>query len=179
MKTAKKSDPIRLRNNARVSDRQVIQEIVKSTKFFNEQEINVAVELINEWFDKGEASGYYFLFAEKNDKTVGYSCYGPIPGTVASYDLYWIAVHNTYRGKGIGKKLLEATEQVIQKMGGQRIYVETSSRPQYTPTRGFYQKCHYKMEAVLQDFYAPADSKCIFVKEIWAFLPRVGFDQLD
>ncbi|MBN1483009.1 N-acetyltransferase [candidate division KSB1 bacterium] len=166
MRTAEKSKAIQIRQTIRSSDKQAIREIVISSSFFNAQEIDVAVELIEERFEKGEASGYYFLFADLPNRTVAYSCYGPIPGTASSFDLYWIAVHNDTRGQGIGKLLLQATEQAIKKMGGRRIYVETSSRAQYIPTRNFYQACHYNMEALLQDFYAPGDSKCIFVKVI-------------
>jgi GNAT superfamily N-acetyltransferase len=157
---------IQFRQNISPSDKQAIRDIITSTKFFNNQEIDVAVELIKERLEKGEASGYYFVFADFENRTVGYSCYGPIPGTKSSFDLYWIAVHHEFRGKGIGKVLLQATEQAIQKMGGHRIYVETSSRAQYAPTRAFYESCSYEMEAVLQDFYATGDSKCIFVKVI-------------
>lgn len=157
---------IQIRPNIVPSDKQAIREIITSTQFFNNQEIAVALELIQERLEKSEASGYYFLFADFENRTVAYACYGPIPGTKSSFDLYWIAVHQNVRGKGIGKILFQATEQAIQKMGGHRIYVETSSRAQYTPTRAFYESCSYDLEAVLQDFYAPGDSKCIFVKVI-------------
>lgn len=157
---------LQTRQHIRSSDRLAIREIVESSSFFNQEEIEVAVELIEERLDKGEASGYYFLFADINGKTVGYACYGPIAGTVSSFDLYWIAVHNDVRSQGIGKILLKASEQAILEMGGHRIYVETSSRAQYEPTRGFYKACQYVLEAELQDFYAPGDSKCIFVKTI-------------
>ena len=155
-----------MRVSVEVGDSSAIREIVSSTLFFNAEEIEVAVELVEERLKKGEASGYYFIFADVEGKTVGYSCYGPIPGTLSSFDLYWIAVHADYRGTGLGSRLLEASEAAINEMGGQRIYVETSSRAQYEPTRGFYLSHHYKLEATLVDFYAPGDSKLIFVKVI-------------
>ena len=43
---------------------------------------------------------------------------------------------------------------------------ECSNRPQYQPTRGFYERCGYHEEAVLTDFYGPGDSKVIFVRAI-------------
>ena len=154
------------RQDVRGGDASGLRDIVESTGFFNQEEIDVAVELVTERLEKGEASGYYFIFADFKDRTIGYACYGPIPGTQASFDLYWIAVHRDYRGKGIGKLLLNASEQEISRMGGRRIYIETASRKQYTPTRAFYLACQYELEATLRDFYAPGDSKCIFVKEI-------------
>lgn len=160
------NDHITIRQHVLPHDRDNIRAIVSSTTFFNTEEIEVAVELAEERLERGESSGYYFLFAEKNGDTIGYSCFGPIAGTTASFDLYWIAVHNDVRGAGIGKHLLQESEKAVAAMGGHRIYVETSSRAQYAPTRGFYESCHYTLEAVLQDFYAQGDSKCIFVKVV-------------
>ena len=45
-----------------------------------------------------------------------------------------------------------------------RIYVETSTRPQYEPTRGFYRSRGYRLTAELPDYYAPGDGKATFVK---------------
>lgn len=143
-----------------------VRNIVASTGFFFEAEIEVAVELVQERLTKGLASEYYFVFAEQDGKVLGYACFGPIACTVASYDLYWIAVHHDARGKGIGKQLLAQSEACIGARGGQRVYIETASREQYEPTRGFYLACGYREEAVLEDFYAPGDGKVIYVKAL-------------
>ena len=50
--------------------------------------------------------------------------------------------------------------------GGTRIYVETSHRADYQATRGFYERCGYQLAAVLDDFYAPGDSKATYFKVI-------------
>ena len=126
----------------------------------------MAVELVQENLSKGESSGYYFLFVEINERVVGYCCYGPIPCTKESYDLYWIAVLHEFRGQGIGRELLASTEKKIGEMGGRRIYVDTSSLDQYEPTRSFYRAKGYKEEAALKDFYSPEDDKIIYVKQL-------------
>jgi hypothetical protein len=46
------------------------------------------------------------------------------------------------------------------------VYIETSNRPQYEPTRGFYLRCGYRIDAVLEDFYAAGDAKVIYVKAL-------------
>ena len=97
---------------------------------------------------------------------LGYACFGHNTMTVASYDLYWICVDKSLHGRGVGKQLLEAAEQRIRELGGQRLYIETSSRPDYVATRGFYLRCGYVLEAELADYYAPGDGKAIFVKAI-------------
>jgi GNAT superfamily N-acetyltransferase len=75
-------------------------------------------------------------------------------------------VDDRSRGIGLGKDLMQKTEEIISSLGGKRIYVETSSRHQYKPTHGFYERCGYIQEALLKDFYAEGDSKVIYSKSI-------------
>ncbi len=148
------------------ADVQAVRRIVESTGFFNAAEQRIAEELVQDFLAKGVSSGYNFLFAEMDGVPVGYSCYGPIDGTESSYDLFWIAVDNGRRGCGLGRRILTMTEELISAKGGVNVYVETSSKPLYAPTRAFYEKCGYIQEALLKDFYAPGDGKVIFVKRL-------------
>jgi D-alanine-D-alanine ligase len=141
-----------------------VRAITESSGFFYPDEIDTAVELVEERLAKGIKSGYHFIFAEEAGRTVGYSCFGPIACTKSSFDHYWLAVSNDARCRGLGTALIGATERAIAGLGGTRIYLETSSRPLYDPTRGFYAARGYALEAVLRDFYGPGDSKVIYVK---------------
>jgi ribosomal protein S18 acetylase RimI-like enzyme len=156
---------ISLRTEVRQDDPNIITDIVRSTGFFREDEIRIASELAEERQEKGVASGYEFLFAEKDGRTVAYSCYGLIPCTLHSYDLYWIATHKDFMNQGIGRYLLAKTEEAIFTSGGSGIYVETSSKEQYAPTRAFYERNHYILKARLEDFYDRGDDKLIYVKK--------------
>ena len=158
------SSILNFRENPTPADIEAVRAIVSSSGFFSESEIEVAAELVEERLSKGLSSGYHFLFAEEGEEMLGYACYGPIPCTVASWDLYWIAVQPDLRGRGMGRRILERVEKEIGKMGGKRVYVDTSSRELYRPTLAFYAHCGYRQEAVLKDFYAPGDSKVLFVK---------------
>lgn len=156
-----------LRNTPQASDKSSIIEILSSSGFFYNYEIDVAGELIDENLSKGEEkSGYYFIFADSEDKTIGFTCFGPIACTESSYDLFWIGVHKDYMHQGIGQKLLQATEETIKKSGGTRIYIETSGQEIYKPTREFYLKAGYTIEAELEDFYGKNDSKFIYLKKL-------------
>ncbi len=157
---------ISLRTAVRREDCEVVRDIVSSTGLFRADEIGIAVELVEERLRAGLASGYHFIFAEKGDTTLGYSCYGPVPLSLASYDLYWIAVRKESQGSGIGKILLARSEAAIGELGGRRIYIETSSRGVYKGTRRFYEGCGYRAEAALREFYSPGDDKLIYVKPL-------------
>jgi ribosomal protein S18 acetylase RimI-like enzyme len=154
------------REEVRAGDLSRVTDIAESTGFFAEHEVAVARELVEERLRKGEPSGYYFVFAEDGEQTLGYTCYGPIACTDHSYDVFWIVVSGAARGRGIGKKLMRYTEEKIKEMGGRNIYVETASKELYAPTRAFYRTCGYAEEARLKDFYAEGDDKIVFVKRM-------------
>jgi ribosomal protein S18 acetylase RimI-like enzyme len=145
-------------------DKSRVRDLVLSTGFFSPAEIDVAVELVDERLAKGAESGYEFVLAQTGASLLGYACYGPIPATQGSYDLYWIVVDKGRQRQGLGRMLLETCERRICAAGGRRIFVDTSNRSQYAPTRAFYERCGYRREAVLHDFYAPEDDKVIYVK---------------
>lgn len=153
-----------LRYEVTEADMQRVREIVDSTGFFHHPEIDVAVELVEERLRRGDASGYFFAFVEDDGQAIAYSCYGPIACTANSYDVYWIAVHRDEQKHGIGRWLMSLTEELIRSQKGQRIYVETSGRPDYLPTRSFYERCDYVQAAELPEFYGPGDSKVIYLK---------------
>src|SRR5215510_12006352 len=121
-------------------------------------------EVVCERIEQGHASSYRYVFADLEGSTVGFACYGPIECTMGSFDLYWIAVHEQHRRGGLGRRLMSESERLIAQEGGRRIYIETSSRAQYEPTRRFYLACGYSQAAMLDNFYAPRDGKIIFAK---------------
>lgn len=143
-----------------------VMEIIDSTKFFYDHEVEIAVELVAERLAHGESCGYHFVFAEVDGVTAAYSCFGPITMSDTSFDLYWIATHNDYRGKGIGKQLLEETCNEARKMGCKILIAETSGLPHYEPTRVFYINNKFDLEARLKDFYKMGDDKLFYTKRI-------------
>jgi ribosomal protein S18 acetylase RimI-like enzyme len=157
---------VTFRRDVRPSDRTVVREIVKATGFFSETETEIAVELVEERLTAGEASGYHFLFAEAREAVIGYAVYGPVPGTLCSYDIYWMAVYPDFQRRGLGRKLLAMCESLIREKGGCRIYMETSARAQYEPTRRLYEARGYRQAAYLPDYYAPGDAKITYEKVV-------------
>ncbi len=146
------------------SDVGAIRKITASSGYFSKEEIDVAVELVEERLSKGIESGYHFLFADIDGSTVGYTCFGRIPCTLSSYDLYWIAVDDSCRNRGIGRELIARTERIAREMGCKRLYVETSSRPLYDSTNAFYLCTQYVVDARHEHFYAENDAKIVYVK---------------
>jgi D-alanine-D-alanine ligase len=157
---------LELRYEVCADDRETVRRLVDSTGVFSAVEIDVAVELVDDRLKRGQQSDYQFVFAEEGGRPVGYTCYGPIALTAASFDLYWIAVDKAMHGRKVGRLLLERTEELIRAAGGRQVYIETSNRQHYAPTRGFYLRCGYTQAALLKDFYGREDDKVIYVKEL-------------
>lgn len=151
-----------------------VRRLVRATGMFSATEVVIAGNLVVEALQKGEESGYRFLFATLSKRLVGYSCYGAIPATASSFDLYWLAVSADHQRRGLGRRLLAQTEIRVLEARGRRLYVETSCRAQYAPTREFYQSVGFVLAATLEDFYAPGDHKAIYVKILAPTKPPPG-----
>jgi len=162
---ARAAGTLALRDRITPGDIAAVEQLVREAGVFSEPEIELAVSLAEDALAHGaEESGHHFLFACRGERVLGYGCYGPIDGTRGSFDLYWIVVGAAGQGRGLGRRLLAESEARIFACGGRRIYVETSGRRDYEPTRTFYERAGYAVEARLADFYAPGDDQWIYVK---------------
>jgi GNAT superfamily N-acetyltransferase len=149
------------------SDIELVTQVTRETGFFSAAEVEIARELCTLNVTQGEvSSGYYFLAQDAPDGIVAYACFGPIPGTETSFDLYWIVVSPALQGRGVGRRLIDAVEKHVLQAGGKRLYADTASRAQYAPTRAFYDCCGFDQVAFLDDFYADGDGKVIFVRKL-------------
>lgn len=149
-------------------DRDCIRKILVDTKHFNEEEIDIALELIDVYLDVPKQKEYiiYVYANDETKKAEGYICYGRRPLTEATYDLYWIAVNPDIHGKGIGSKLVGFMEQDLKKMKGKLVLIETSGKDAYSGERKFYEKNGYIVQTVIKDFYRSGDDLFVFSKYI-------------
>jgi ribosomal protein S18 acetylase RimI-like enzyme len=142
-----------------------LSEIVRATKVFHEEEVDVAIELMEIAANEKDQKDYFlYSYVDESGVLQGYYCVGPTPMTKSTYDLYWIAVHPRMHRKKIGRDLLAHCEQQVQGMGGTLLVVETSSQPKYEPTRKFYLRHQYTEAAHIKDYYAPGDDLVIYIK---------------
>ncbi|HEY5907977.1 MAG TPA: GNAT family N-acetyltransferase [Vicinamibacteria bacterium] len=145
------------------ADRRRIEEITRAVSVFRDDEVPVALEV----FDGAVAGSpdYVALGATVDERLVGWICWGPTPCTLGTYDLYWMAVDPAAQAAGIGTALLREMEGRLA--GSARlIVVETAGRPDYRPTRAFYEARGYRKASVIPDFYAPGDDQVVYVKAL-------------
>ena len=141
-----------------------LEQLTRDTGLFREEEVGTAVELLDE--NLGGDEDYRFVGAFDGERLIGYACWGPTPGTIGTFDLYWIVVDREHQGEGIGTRLLREVESRLPNPGSRLLIVETSSRDEYQPTRKFYEARGYTRAAQVAGFYAPGDDLVIYTKDL-------------
>ena len=149
----------------RAGDRPTLEAMLRGTGAFHEEEVQVALELIDQGTDP--ASGYRFVVAEDAaGVAAGYACFGLTPLTDGTYDLYWIVVDAARHREGIGGALLRATLAEVRARGGRSLVIETSGKPTYAAQRAFYEGCGARLLARYPDFYRVGDDKLVYLIQL-------------
>jgi len=130
-----------------------LEQLTRGTGLFREEEVATAVELLDESLAGDD--DYQFVGAFEADQLIGYACWGPTPGTLATSDLYWIVVDRERQGSGIGSQLLRDVERLLTADGRRLVVVETSSRGDYQATRAFYEARGYTRTATIPGITGP------------------------
>lgn len=151
-------------------DRERIRQILVSVTNFTEQEVQWAMDLVDDAVareNRGEYLVYVLDDGEGSERIIqGYVCYGPTPMTEGVFDLYWIAVDPKRQGQGLGQVLLRFVENEVRRQSGRMLLIETRSRPSFAPTLHFYQRSGYDEISRIKDFYRIEDDKIVFCKRL-------------
>jgi ribosomal protein S18 acetylase RimI-like enzyme len=146
------------------ADAKIIEGILNEILIFHDEEIRVAMELVNIAASDPKQKDYHLFIYEENGMILGYHCTGKRPLTDGVYDLYWIVTNPEHSKKGIGKKLLEHAEGFVNENNGRWLLAETSSKDSYSATRNFYMRNNYSIISEIKDFYSIGDSLIVFGK---------------
>ena len=146
------------------ADVSLLQNILSDIPNFSENEVNVAMELINIAANNPEQTDYHLYVYEHEDKVIGYHCTGQRPLTQGTYYLYWIVAMPGSEKKGVGRELLIHAEDFVKQNNGRWLLAETSSKESYSATRSFYMRNNYSIIAEVNDFYSIGDNLIIFGK---------------
>jgi len=142
-------------------DREAVSGLLRESPAFSEEEIRVALEVLDAGLAGGSEGDYPLFVAEIDGCLCGYVCIGRTPMTRSTWHLYWICIHPHAQRRGIGQALEACVEEFIRARGGERIVLETSGRPDYAASRRFYEKAGYSIAGRIRDYYKPGDD-CVF-----------------
>lgn len=142
------------------------ERILRATGVFREDEILVGLEVLDSSFTHPEQDYTAVGAFTPDGDLLGFTVHGPTPCTLGTWDLYWIAVSPEAQGMGIGSVLLQEVEGRLTRSNARLLIIETSSRPEYDPTRAFYLKRGYREVARVPDFYEVGDDRVIYAKTL-------------
>ncbi|MFM9864296.1 MAG: GNAT family N-acetyltransferase [Micropepsaceae bacterium] len=156
----------KFRSKPQPDDPEAVRELVTATGVFSGTEVGWAAEIVETALERGQSAGYHFLFADGPAGLEGFTCFGPIEGTDNRFDLYWIAVSPKAQGKGLGRKLLGETVAAARALDAVHMFIDTSTRNDYTAARKLYEALGFAHMGTLIDFYSDGDGKALFGRRL-------------
>ena len=144
------------------SDLSGLKEVADSSGLFPSEYLD---EMIFDYLNNPESEETW-ISCLLEDNTVGFGYCVPEKFTEGTYNLLAIAVRRELQGQGIGKAMMRYIEQLVSDRSGRILIVETSSDPQYSLTRDFYDKLGYRLEATVPDFWKEGEDKLIYWKKL-------------
>lgn len=148
------------------TERADIERVTIAAGNFEGDELTTPLELFDGYVRDARVSGYNYLSAKRDDRIVGYACYGPTALTEATFDLYWIVAEANEHGTGVGRALFDRVIEEIKKRSGRLLVIWTSSTPHYDRARKFYERMGCKLEARIKNFYRDDDDLCVYLYRI-------------
>ena len=125
---------------------------------------NMLDDMLSDYLSNKNSSDLWFTYQE--DRPVAIAYCAPERMTEGTWNLYLIAVHPDFQGRGIGTSIVNYIEQMLAKRGARILLVETSSLLSFTLTQKFYLKCGYEQEARIREFYQAGEDKIVFRKSL-------------
>ncbi|MBS3905496.1 MAG: GNAT family N-acetyltransferase [Syntrophaceae bacterium] len=148
-------------------DRDRLRRMAIETGVFTDEEVKVAMELIGLALGDEEQKDYRIVCAvDDQDQPLGYICYGPVPMSQGTFDLYWIVIDPGVQGQKIGSKLLDYLEEQVRGLKGRMILADTSSIPSYEKAQRFYLKKGFQEAARIADYYWEGNDRITYCKKI-------------
>ena len=140
--------------------------LAERTGFFRPVEIDILREVVSD-YQKTPDKDYSFFEETLDGKLAGFVIFGRTPLTDFAWDIYWIAVAGDMQGRGVGRRLVQRTEESILKDNKKAVIrIETSGKEQYEATQIFYEKTGFKQAGAIPDFYSEGDALLNYYKTI-------------
>lgn len=144
------------------ADLPAVKNVIESTGLFPAEWLD---EMATDYFTNPDTTEVW-LIAEDGETPVAVAYCAPERMTEGTYNLYLIAVHQQFQGRGIGARIMSYVEEMLAAAHARVLLVETSGLPTYERTRRFYDSCGYEREAIIREFYAEGEDKVVFWKKL-------------
>ncbi|MCJ8280082.1 MAG: GNAT family N-acetyltransferase [Rivularia sp. ALOHA_DT_140] len=150
---------------AKPDDTETIMNLAQAIGLFEGEELEELGGMLGGYFEDSLGEGHSWVVCDDGG-VVGVAYFAPEQYADGVYNLYFIAVHPKYQGKGYGSTIINHVEKTLTENGDRLLLVETSGLPNFEMTRKFYRKQGYEEEARIRDYYKAGDDKIIFRKAL-------------
>ncbi len=154
--------------HASVADKAAILDIAVDSGLFPAEHVGELSEMMDAQLG-ATSEGHHWIVQESERGTLqGAAYYAPEALTDGTFNLYFIAVREILKGKGVGSALLHYVEHQLKQEQGRVLIIETSSLDNYNLTRRFYLKHEYTEVARIPEFFSAGEDKVVFWRKLKA-----------
>jgi len=143
----------------KLEDIPALKTVIDANELFPSEMLD---DMIADYFRSEDTNEFWFTYEDKKPIAIAYCA--PEKMTEGTWNLYLIAVHPDYQGKGYGTSMVHHIEQVLAEKGERLLLVETSGLESFAATRSFYLQCGYEEAARIREFYDAGEDKIVFHK---------------
>lgn len=114
-----------------------------------------------------EQTAHFVIEDAEERRVVGVSGY--YIDDLESHGIYWLGwtyVNPFKQGHGYGGQLMRFIVSAVEELGARKLYLSTSSLPEYAKAVGFYNRYGFVQEGCLKDYYNPGEDKLILAKPL-------------
>ena len=147
---------------AQPNDLVALRDVVETSGLFPAELLE---DMMADYFSNPSSEDIW-LTSEIEGKPVIVAYAAPERLTEGTYNLYLIAVHKAFQGRGVGAEMMAYIEEHLRQKGARILLVETSGLSEFERTRRFYDQCRYRRMAVIPEFYKKGEDKIIFWKNL-------------
>lgn len=139
-----------------------LKKVVDSSELFPSEYLD---EMISDYLNNADTQEIWFAhFDDATPDAIGYCV--PEKLTEGTYNLLAIGVSRSAQRNGLATAMMQYIEQLLRRIGGRILIVETSSDDAQMGARKFYQKIGYTQMAVITDFWKDGEDKIVFWKRL-------------
>lgn len=143
--------------------KEALSSILSASGQFDADSLAYVMETLDSHLENPETEVW---FTALEDEPVGFAYCAPEPVTSGTWNLLMLWTKDGYQGKGFGSALVSSVEKELAKRDARLLIVETSQLPEFETARSFYEKCGFRFEAEVKNFFAQGDNKLIYTKPI-------------
>ncbi|MCS6852004.1 MAG: GNAT family N-acetyltransferase [Gemmataceae bacterium] len=149
---------------AKPGDRESLTNLLNGLKDLPPDDQAEALRSFDAAVSRDQDRDYHGIVAERQGQVAAWACLGRAPRSRVAYQLLSFAVAAPEQGKGIGRRLLQASENWARKAGGRVLIAETVNHSAHAQFRQFLLRQGFRIVGDVPDFFGDGDARLTFAK---------------